>query len=203
MSMMCVTPARATAAILSSVQIPPPTAMRPVTQLMSILESRVRTQRLFYGTGRFLFLRRAVLLLRCARLHPQTLQQLTRHGVFGRVLFPCFRGIQPNHLEQIFRLRAVSVLGFLDEAGDDLARLILDLARDRSAHIFHHARVARRTGFWIAPPSGPHRTAPPVCVRRLRSLFSRLCTPFRSPHIFQKSKGALCERACESFFLTL
>jgi hypothetical protein len=34
--MMCVTPARATAAMLSAVQIPPPTAMRSVSHVMSI-----------------------------------------------------------------------------------------------------------------------------------------------------------------------
>jgi len=39
MSMMWVTPARATAAMFSAFQIPPPTAMRPVTQVMSILKA--------------------------------------------------------------------------------------------------------------------------------------------------------------------
>src|ERR1700680_3874334 len=38
MSMMCVTPARAIAAILFAVQIPPPTAIRSVTHVISILE---------------------------------------------------------------------------------------------------------------------------------------------------------------------
>src|ERR1700693_6263650 len=36
MSMMCVTPARATAVMFSAVQIPPPTAIRPVTHVISI-----------------------------------------------------------------------------------------------------------------------------------------------------------------------
>jgi hypothetical protein len=36
MSMMCEIPARATAAMLSAFQIPPPTAIRPVTHIMSI-----------------------------------------------------------------------------------------------------------------------------------------------------------------------
>src|SRR5437868_14989385 len=38
MSMMCVTSTRATAAMFSAVQIPPPTAMRPVTHVISILK---------------------------------------------------------------------------------------------------------------------------------------------------------------------
>src|SRR6478735_9615658 len=38
-SMTCVMPARDTAAMFSAVQIPPPTAIRPVTHLMSILKA--------------------------------------------------------------------------------------------------------------------------------------------------------------------
>src|ERR1700688_666849 len=38
-SMMWVTPDRATVAMFSAVQIPPPTAIRPVTHVMSILEA--------------------------------------------------------------------------------------------------------------------------------------------------------------------
>jgi hypothetical protein len=35
---MCVTPARATCAMLSAIQIPPPTAILPVTHVISILK---------------------------------------------------------------------------------------------------------------------------------------------------------------------
>jgi hypothetical protein len=44
MSMMCVMPAWATFAIVSVTQIPPPTAILPVTQVISIMKSRMRSK---------------------------------------------------------------------------------------------------------------------------------------------------------------